>query len=437
MLKKIKQYDNQNVVYLIYAMFILASAVTLTSWATTNPDHIVNAILKVISYVSYLGCAVCIVINIAKRKYSKYSFCFLVAMLVAAGIAIITSGERTVFLFVLLLCCVYASDGRTILQLSCLIQGGILVLTVFGAVTGITQNLIVDEERMRYSLGFAWASYAPNLLLFVSMQYMLLRRNQISWLELVGIEACNVFIFLQTDTKMSFLVLTLLVGIAALNRIPVIRAYLLFAKRWLLGVKKNYLVALPWVCALLAILLPLYRQESIFWKILDSGFSGRLELGKNAILHYGFSLFGQDIDMQGFSVLGKTYEVYNYVDSSYLQIAIRYGIVLLVLVCILYGAALLKVRKRNDGRMFLFLIVILFLCMEEPFLFDMAFNLFPVFVLCDEDALQGLMQKVPGKTVLKTSTSSSDQPERIEKKRITTKKGGSNKKKDRRGRRRS
>ena len=37
--------------------------------------------------------------------------------------------------------------------------------------------------------------------------------------------------------------------------------------------------------------------------------------------------------------------------------------------------------------LFLFLIVILFLCIEEPFLFDVGFNLFPVLAFCDEDIL--------------------------------------------------
>ena len=240
---------------------------------------------------------------------------------------------------------------------------------------------------MRYSLGFAWASYAPNLFLFVSMQYMLLRRNKITWLEIIAIELINIFIFLQTDTKMSFLVLTLLVCVMALNRIAVIRTYLLRVKQRLFSIERRHLIAVPWICALLALLLPLYRQDSILWKVLNSGFSGRLLLGKNAIMNYGFSFLGQKIDMNGFSVLGKNYEVYNYVDSSYLQIAIRYGIVLLALVCVLYGAALLKAHKRKDGMLFLFLIVILFLCIEEPFLFDVGFNLFPVLAFCDEDIL--------------------------------------------------
>ena len=45
--------------------------------------------------------------------------------------------------------------------------------------------------------------------------------------------------------------------------------------------------------------------------------------------------FGTEDRYEGlFSAGKKNYEVYNYVDSSYLQIAIRYGIVLLALVCV-------------------------------------------------------------------------------------------------------
>lgn len=387
MLKKVKGYVSQNIVYIIYAMFIFASSIALTSWATIHPNHIINNFLKVIRYISYLGCGVCIVTNVVRGNYSKRFVFFFLGLLVVSGITIFASGERTIFIFVLLIGCTCTSDEKKILKLSCIIQGGVLFLTIVCALTRITQNLVVDEERMRYSLGFAWASYAPNLFLFVSMQYMLLRRDKISWLELIVMEAINSFIFLQTDTKMSFLVLTVLVCVIGVNRVVSVKQYLLQVKEKLFYLKKVYLI-LPWVCAFFAVFLPLYRQESLFWKIMNSGFSGRLEYGKNAIMNYGFSLLGQKIDMQGFSVLGKTYEVYNYVDSSYLQIAIRYGIVLLAFICVLYGAALLKMCQRRDGRFLLLLLVILFLCVEEPFLFDVSFNVFPVLIFCDEDPLK-------------------------------------------------
>lgn len=385
-MKFFKQYDSQNINYIVYAMFILTSAIALTSWITIHPDHIIASFLKIIRYMVYFGCVFCIVRNIVNKRYSIRSFYFLITLVFVSGIAMITSGERTIFLFTLLLGCIYGCDGNLILKMSCLIQGSVLLTTVFAAVTGITINPIVDEERMRYSLGFAWASYAPNLLLFVSMQYMLIRRNKLSWFELIIIEILNIFFFGQTDTKLPFLVLTCLVCVMSFNKITKLRKYLLFLKHRFFKLKSEW-IFLPGMCAMLAIFLPLYKQKSLLWKLLDKGFSGRMTYGKNAIMEYGFSLLGQHINMEGFSITGRTSEVYNYVDSSYLHIAIRYGIILLVLVCLLYCMGLLKMHRRKDGRAVFFLIVILFLCMEEPYLYDVAFNLFPVFIFCDKDAL--------------------------------------------------
>lgn len=103
MLKKIKLYDDQKLIYIVYAVFILAASVALTSWATIYQDHIINMILKVLRYASYLGCAICIALNGVKQKYSKRTACFLTAMLITAGIAIFTNAESVLFFY--LFCC--------------------------------------------------------------------------------------------------------------------------------------------------------------------------------------------------------------------------------------------------------------------------------------------------------------------------------------------
>ena len=78
MLKKIKLCDDQKLIYIVYAVFILAASVALTSWATIYQDHIINMILKMLRYASYLGCVICIALNVVKQKYSKYTVCFLI-----------------------------------------------------------------------------------------------------------------------------------------------------------------------------------------------------------------------------------------------------------------------------------------------------------------------------------------------------------------------
>lgn len=71
MLKKIKLCDDQKLIYIVYAVFILAASVALTSWATIYQDHIINMILKMLRYASYLGCVICIALNVGKTKVFK------------------------------------------------------------------------------------------------------------------------------------------------------------------------------------------------------------------------------------------------------------------------------------------------------------------------------------------------------------------------------
>ena len=56
MLKKNKLCDDQKLIYIVYAVFILAASVALTSWATIYQDHIINMITKnVLRYVFLSG----------------------------------------------------------------------------------------------------------------------------------------------------------------------------------------------------------------------------------------------------------------------------------------------------------------------------------------------------------------------------------------------
>lgn len=384
MIKKIKEYDHEKIIYIVFSLFIFTSAIALTSWSTIYSDSVVNHILKVIRYFTYFLCAICILFKLAKKTYSKQSFIFFCIMMIVSALDIVTSGERTVFLFVVLLATVYGCDRKKILKLSCAIQGGVLFLTIFCALLGFIQNIVVDEERMRYSLGFAWASYASNLFLFVVMQYLIIRRNKIMWFELMIMEFINVFIFFQTDTKMSFLIVTIILCIMLVMKIGVVEKFFLNLKKHLFSLKRQYFIRIPWICALLAVFIPLYKNESTLWKIINTGLSGRLEYGKKGIINYGFSICGQKIDMQGFSVLGQNDKIYNYIDSSYLQIAIRYGILMLFLVCIIYSFALVKIKNENDALAFMIFMVILLLCIVEPFLFDVAFNIFPILIVCND-----------------------------------------------------
>ena len=76
------------------------------------------------------------------------------------------------------------------------------------AFAGLADNSLLDPVRLRYSLGFNWSNLGPILYLFVSSEYIYIRKNKITAIECVVMEIINVFLFKLTDTKMSFAILS-------------------------------------------------------------------------------------------------------------------------------------------------------------------------------------------------------------------------------------
>ena len=68
---------------------------------------------------------------------------------------------------------------------------------------------------------------------------------------------------------------------------------------------------------------------------LDSLFSTRLQLGKKAIDVYGMRPWGQWIKLFN-NAEGKDNSFYFYIDSSYVQLAVMYGLILLGLVLLAF-----------------------------------------------------------------------------------------------------
>lgn len=80
----------------------------------------------------------------------------------------------------------------------------------------------------------------------------------------------------------------------------------------------------PLVAAVMAVLTTQYK-DTPFWTSMNEILSNRLYLGKKAMDLFGIKLFGQYIRFSTYTD-GKTHGVYFYIDSSYMQLAIVYGL---------------------------------------------------------------------------------------------------------------
>lgn len=88
-----------------------------------------------------------------------------------------------------------------------------------------------------------------------------------------------------------------------------------------------------------------YRYNNFTWDFINYMLSGRLALGNEAIHNYGIPLLGQLVKLNGGDDSGI---YYNYIDSSYIQLIVIYGIVYTALFLITYYFICHKAYKNNN-----------------------------------------------------------------------------------------
>ena len=89
----------------------------------------------------------------------------------------------------------------------------------------------------------------------------------------------------------------------------------------------------------------MYQYSNFTWFFIDSVIlAGRLRLGNEAIAMYGTPLWGQELRMYGAGTEGK---YYNFIDSSFIQLIVIYGIVYIILIILVYTIITYKAYQQK------------------------------------------------------------------------------------------
>lgn len=134
------------------------------------------------------------------------------------------------------------------------------------------------------------------------------------------------------------------------------------------------------VLAILSIALTaIYNEGNSMWSKLDGTLMARLKYGKMAFTDYGLKLFGQHIEMVGNGGSLELKGEYFFLDCSYVNILMTWGIVLLIVVLLLFGYACCKNRKDLYFQYAIALIAVN--CVIAHHMMDIAYNPFILAVL--------------------------------------------------------
>lgn len=201
----------------------------------------------------------------------------------------------------------------------------------------LSSRLSFALSGKRLSFGYIWPTDFATHCFFILLVYWYIRKAELTIKEILLFVIIAIVILYYTDAKLGAGCILLLPIMTLLYRLirntkPKIYVILIFS--------------IP-IFTILAIASTLMYQYSNFtWFFIDSVIlAGRLHLGNEAISIYGIPFWGQKIRMYGGETEGA---YYNYIDSSFIQLIVIYGIVYAILIITAYTIIAYKAYKRKD-----------------------------------------------------------------------------------------
>ena len=295
----------------------------------------------------------------------------LIALLILGNIFFNQADSDLIYIVIFMLYCSKSKPEDVIKTYYISASMGI-VLVIAAWFIGAIPSEVRDG---RACLGFYFATFGPNLFLHTILAYIASRNNRIKLSRWILIEIVNVWFYKMTDTLAVFIIINMGIILYYVFNIEKVKQVLFEGK-----VCKRILEIFPFASAAVTILaqyLYIEHYNEPMYVAANVALSNRPYFGKIAIETYGISLFGQPITWftgtDGTKVSGMDYF---YVDSSYLQVLLKYGIIMLFVLC----AAMMAVQCYNvlTRNIYMCLGCSLFLihCITDPQLLSFRYNPF-------------------------------------------------------------
>lgn len=332
-----------------------------------------------------------ILIDFSYGEFSKKEI--LVNMIGTMFLILLTkmTGNKSMLIYWIFIVAAHDIELKKIVKAAIAVHLFCMVVIIGSSVFGVIEDRIYMEgaDRARASLGYQYTTDVSNYFFHIILMYVYLKEENISWESIGVLEICNLVLFKLTDTKSAFILGALLLGgVILLKAFKVLRINNI-------GYKFCVVLCMPTLAGIM-VFLSIFFNNQVLWMVkLNDMLNGRLELGYKAYKTYGLRFLGQKIQWVGGSNIYKgTKEVYNYVDSSYLQILLSYGVIFFIMISVLFVIYALKMIRKSDVFLMMVLTFVALHSTLDPQLLWMAYN---PFLMCyfyiNESGNLGLLEK--------------------------------------------
>lgn len=365
MIPKTHQTDSNTIIFQS-ALFIYLIT-TLFASSLYESMNLFSLISKGIRYTAYL----LLVWNIIQNsRYEHGQFVKCGAGILLSLISYRATGEKQLMFLMLFLMAIVNVHFDKVLKTYLWANGTGILLVLLSCKIGLIPDRFYSSSRNRHSLGFGYPTTVSNYWLYFMLAYLAYRKERLTLAEGLVLEGINYYFFVMTDTRNAFAVSTLALVIAYGLKLWKGK----YGKRFL-AFFIQHIALLGTTC--IAVLTFLWSQKVTVIMSLNELLSNRLLFSYEGLQNYGIRLFGQRIEwVGGTRDFDIAYKEYNYVDSSYLQILLTYGIVVLLLLIIAYGFLGREIVRVQDWYMGIALIMGALHSIFDPQFLWMQYNVF-------------------------------------------------------------
>ena len=222
------------------------------------------------------------------------------------------------------------------------------IATIIGNQIGLIkdQNIYINALSSRFSLalsdkrlsfGYIWPTDFATHCFFILLAYWYIRKGELTLKEIFLFLFLSITILFYTDAKL---------GTGCILLLSIVTLFYRLTRNTQHKIYAILIYSIPLFAILAIMCTVMYRYSSFTWFFIDSVIlAGRLRLGNEAIAMYGTPLWGQELKMYG---ADTDRQYYNFIDSSFIQLIVIYGIVYTILVILAYTIITYKAYQRKD-----------------------------------------------------------------------------------------
>jgi len=278
-------------------------------------------------------------------------------------------------------------DHRRILKVYIAAVGGALVATVIAGLGGGIPNLVYNLANVQGGLRSCWGTAYPtdfsSLVLFLTMAVWMAWPTLPDWtMMLFGLIplALAYFVTASRNSLMCSLLVEMVIAWHWLERGALAREGRM--KRIRRGVDALLMAAAPLCAVLIFVLVYLYAKNPVAMERVDNIMSFRLKISANALQTYPLTPFGTKVAMNG----GNGGTIFSkgemaFLDSSYVNILLRYGWVTMLAMFSVWEWMLHRALRGGNRRMALVMAVVAFHSIMEHHFPDPFHNILLVMPL--------------------------------------------------------